>query len=88
MYLNILEAESILGYKIGISVFKEKSGREIIRFADLIQMIYMLSFTFLIGALIGCLYYVLVIWYKDFFNKTKPIYTLFMLPENKFIIFI
>ena len=52
MYLNILEAESILGYKIGISVFKEKSGREIIRFADLIQMIYMLSFTFLIGALI------------------------------------
>lgn len=88
MYLNILEAESTLGYKIGISVFKEKVGREVLRSADLPQMIYMLSFTFLIGALIWCLYYGLAIWYKDFSNKTKPIYTLFMLPENKFIIFI
>lgn len=88
MYLNILEAESTLGYKIGISVFKEKVGREVLRSADLTQMIYMLSFTFLIGALIWCLYYGLAIWYKDFSNKTKPIYTLFMLPENKFIIFI
>lgn len=88
IYLNILEAESTLGYKAGISVFKEKVGKELLRSADLPQMVYMLSFLFLIGALIWCLYYGLAIWYKDFSNKTKPIYTLFMLPENKFIIFI
>lgn len=46
MYLNILEAESTLGYKIGISVFKEKVGREVLRSADLTQIYicYLLHF--------------------------------------------
>lgn len=88
-YLNIKDKESILGYKINLSaLLKEKVVREYFRSGDLPQLIYKLSFFILVGALIWCLYYGLAIWYKDFSNKTKPIYTLFMLPENKFIIFI
>lgn len=86
--LNIKEAESILGYKVGIAVLKEKVAMELFSSGDLAQTTYQLTFFLLIGALLWCLYYGLAIWYKDFSNKTKPIYTLFMLPENKFIIFI
>ncbi len=88
IYLNILETESTLGYKVGISALKGEVGKELFRSADLPQIIYPLSCLLLIGALLWCLYYGLAIWYKDFSNKTRPIYTLFMLPENKFIIFI
>lgn len=86
--LNIKEAESILGYKVGIAVLKEKVAMELFSSGDVAQTTYQLTFFLLIGALLWCLYYGLAIWYKDFSNKTKPIYTLFMLPENKFIIFI
>ncbi len=87
-YLNILAAESTLGYKIGIRILNENVGRELLGSGDFPQTLYMVSSLVLIGGLIWCLYYGLAIWYKDFSNKTKPIYTLFMLPENKFIIFI
>ncbi|MCC3868155.1 hypothetical protein [Terrisporobacter mayombei] len=86
--LNIKEAESILGYKVGISELKEKIAIELFSSGYVAQTTYQLTFFLLIGALLWCLYYGLTIWYKDFSNKTKPIYTLFMLPENKFIIFI
>lgn len=88
-YLNIKDIESNLGYKVSFSaLLKERVVREYFRSGDLPQLIYPLSFFILVGALIWCLYYGLAIWYKDFSNKTKPIYALFMLPENKFIIFI
>ncbi len=35
-----------------------------------------------------CLIYGVVIWYKDFIGKNKTAYTLFMLPQNKFNIYI
>ena len=35
-----------------------------------------------------CLYYTFIIWYKDFFSKTKVVYTLFTLPFNKFNVFL
>ena len=86
--LNLKESESILGYKVGMSVLKEEAAIEAFSSSDVAQTTYQLTFFLLIGALLWCLYYGLAIWYKDFSNKTKPIYTLFMLPENKFIIFI
>lgn len=86
--LNLKESESIIGYKVGMSVLKEEAAIEAFSSSDVAQTTYQLTFFLLIGALLWCLYYGLAIWYKDFSNKTKPIYTLFMLPENKFIIFI
>ena len=86
--LNLKESESILGYKAGISALKEEAAIELFSSSYVAQTTYQLTFFLLIGALLWCLYYGLAIWYKDFSNKTKPIYTLFMLPENKFIIFI
>jgi len=86
--LNLKESESILGYKAGMSALKEEAAIEAFSSSYVAQTIYQLTFFLLIGALLWCLYYGLAIWYKDFSNKTKPIYTLFMLPENKFIIFI
>ncbi|UPA29237.1 hypothetical protein L0P85_11545 [Terrisporobacter glycolicus] len=86
--LNLKESESILGYKVGISALKEEAVIEAFSSSYVAQTTYQLTFFLLIGALLWCLYYGLAIWYKDFSNKTKPIYTLFMLPENKFIIFI
>lgn len=86
--LNLKESESIVGYKVGMSALKEEAAIEAFSSSDVAQTTYQLTFFLLIGALLWCLYYGLAIWYKDFSNKTKPIYTLFMLPENKFIIFI
>lgn len=87
-HLKIKQVELSLGYKIGISALKEATAIELLMSSHLPQDMYRLSIFVFIGALIWCLYYGLSIWYKDFSNKTKPIYTLFMLPENKFIIFI
>ncbi len=39
-------------------------------------------------AVILCLIYALAIWYRDFIGKSKTGYTLFMLPNNKFNIYI
>lgn len=86
--LNLKESESILGYKVGISELKGNAAMELFSSSFVAQTTYQLTFFLLIGALLWCLYYGLAIWYKDFSNKTKTIYTLFMLPENKFIIFI
>lgn len=89
LYLNIKDIESIVGYKVGfLALLKERAVREAFVSGDLSQTMYNLSFLILVGALLWSLYYGLAIWYKDFSNKTKPIYTLFILPENKFIIFI
>ena len=45
--------------------------------------------TLLLGlVVILCLIYGLVIWYRDFIGRNKTGYTLFMLPQNKFNIYI
>lgn len=47
------------------------------------------STTLLLGlAVLICLVYALIIWYRDFVGKNKTGYTLFMLPNNKFNIYI
>lgn len=39
-------------------------------------------------AVLICLSYALIIWYRDFVGKNKTGYTLFMLPNNKFNVYI
>lgn len=47
------------------------------------------STTLLLGlAVLICLAYALIIWYRDFVGKNKTGYTLFMLPNNKFNVYI
>lgn len=47
------------------------------------------STTMLLGlAVLICLAYALIIWYRDFVGKNKTAYTLFMLPNNKFNVYI
>lgn len=47
------------------------------------------STTMLLGlAVLICLAYALIIWYRDFVGKNKTGYTLFMLPNNKFNVYI
>lgn len=41
-----------------------------------------------IVAIVICLLYAFVIWYRDFVGKSKTAYTLFMLPNNKFDMYI
>ena len=50
------------------------------------------AFTFicmaLVVAIVICLIYGFIIWYRDFIGKCKTAYTLFMLPNNKFDMYI
>lgn len=47
------------------------------------------STTLLLGlSVLICLAYALIIWYRDFVGKNKTAYTLFMLPNNKFNVYI
>lgn len=71
-----------------ISVLKTDIGKKMLLELQLPNFIYALSNLLMILALIGCAFYSVLIWYRDFSSKSKSIYTLFMLPENRFIIFI
>lgn len=50
--------------------------------------IYLFTTIILGIAVMFCLIYCIVIWYRDFVGKNKTAYTLFMLPNNKFAIYI
>lgn len=82
------QVQEILHIRGGVGLFKSEEAYMIIKNGELIYSLYVLSLFFMILALVWCLYYTLLIWYKDFSNKTKVVYTLFTLPYNKFNIFI
>lgn len=82
------QVQEILNIRGGIGLLKSEESYMIIKNGSLIYSLYILSLFFMVLALIWCLYYTLLIWYKDFSNKTKVVYTLFTLPYNKFNIFI
>ena len=73
--------------KPSINLIKLKEANEIwyqFEFSNLLNMMNLL-----VGlAVIFCLIYALVIWYRDFIGRDKIGYTLFMLPHNKFNIYI
>ena len=74
--------------KQGLGVLTNNMGKETLLNSAIPDIIYPISNTLMILALIWCAFYCVLIWYRDFSSKSKSIYTLFMLPENKFIIFI
>lgn len=88
LHLVTKQVQDILNIRGKINLLKSEEAYMIIKNGDLIYSLYILSLFFMILALIWCLYYTLLIWYKDFSNKTKVAYTLFTLPYNKFNIFI
>ncbi|RDY26846.1 hypothetical protein CHL78_011645 [Romboutsia weinsteinii] len=51
------------------------------------ELASMTTFTFAI-AILMCLGYALVIWYRDYYSKNKTIAALFMLPQPRFNIYI
>ncbi|MDU4862519.1 MAG: hypothetical protein E6356_14950 [Terrisporobacter othiniensis] len=71
-----------------ISVLKTNIGKHMFLELQLPNFIYYLSNLLMFLALIGCAFYCVLIWQRDFSSKSKTIYTFFMLPENRFIIFI
>lgn len=82
------EVQGILNIKGGIELLKSQEAYKIINNGGMIYSIYGLSFFFMILGFIWCLYYTLLIWYKDFSSKTTVAYALFTLPYNKFNIFL
>ena len=88
IYRVMEDVKAEIGIKQGISVLKTDIGKNIFLQLQLPNFIYYLSNLLMILALIGCAFYSILIWYRDFSIKSKSIYTLFMLPENRFIIFI
>lgn len=82
------DVKAEIGVSQGISILKTDMGKHMFLELQLPNFIYALSNLLMILALIGCAFYSVLIWYRDFSSKSKSIYTLFMLPENRFIIFI
>lgn len=88
LYSVSKEVQAILNIRGGINLLKSKEAYMIISNGGIIYSLYSLSLLFMTVALIWCLYYTLLIWYKDFSSRTKVAYTLFTLPYNKFNVFI
>lgn len=77
-----------IGLNQGLEVLKTSIGRNEFLNGKLTLYIYPLSYQIMVLALIACAFYAVLIWQRDFSSKSKSIYTLFMLPQNRFIIFI
>ncbi len=88
LYSVSKEVQAMLNIRGGIDLLKSKEAYMIINNGGIIYSLYSLSLVFMTVALIWCLYYTLLIWYKDFSSRTKVAYTLFTLPYNKFNIFL
>ena len=88
VYRAILDVRVERGLKVGISILKEEIGQHMLLRFQLSTFIYDLSSMIFAICIIACLLYSFFIWYRDFHGKSKSIYTLLMLPENRFIIFI
>ena len=76
------------GLKQGLEVLKTSLGKNQFLQEQLPGYIYSLSYMIMVLLLIGCAFYAVLIWQRDFSSKSKSIYTLFMLPQNRFVIFI
>lgn len=88
LFSLVKKVENSLRLKDGLSILKRSDSVRIIKEGFYIEGIYNVTYLIMVLAIMWCLYYSLVIWYKDFSNKTKVVYTLFMLPYNKFNVYI
>lgn len=85
-YVKVIERD--YNVSLGMRVLKTDVGRDVILNQNVPAIIYSLSNALMMMALVWCAFYCVRIWNRDFNGKSKSIYTLFMLPENKFIIFV
>lgn len=74
--------------KASMELLKSSLVRNELLFKGGIDDIYLFTTIILGIAVMFCLIYCIVIWYRDFVGKNKTAYTLFMLPNNKFAIYI
>lgn len=74
--------------KASMELLKSSLVKNELLFKGGIDDIYLFTTIILGIAVMFCLIYCIVIWYRDFVGKNKTAYTLFMLPNNKFAIYI
>ncbi len=77
----------IEGNPITLNVLKSEEGIKYI-YEYLIGDLTFITKMLLAFSVLMCLLYSLVIWYRDYFSKSKTIATLLMLPQNRFNIYI
>lgn len=73
--------------KFSISLLKSSQGKSMLLDGN-IRNIFNVTNLLLGLVVIFVLLYAVAIWYRDFIGKSKTSYTLFMLPTNKFNIYI
>ncbi|MDK2584370.1 hypothetical protein QOZ83_00730 [Romboutsia sedimentorum] len=81
-------AASKVKAKVSMELLKSPLVKNELLFKGGIDDIYLFTTIILGIAVMFCLIYCIVIWYRDFVGKNKTAYTLFMLPNNKFAIYI
>jgi hypothetical protein len=74
--------------KASMELLKSSLVKNELLFKGGIDDIYLFTTIILGISVMFCLIYCIVIWYRDFVGKNKTAYTLFMLPNNKFAIYI
>ena len=75
---NIPMNLDILNSSIGFNIIKQFTVKDIYIYGSLLLGICVLM----------CLIYSLIIWYRDYYSKSKTIYTLLSLPQPRFNIYL
>lgn len=75
------------GNIINMSILRSSEGMKYINSYVISELASITKFIMAFAVLL-CLLYSLVIWYRDYFSKSKTIATLLMLPQKRFNIYI
>lgn len=75
------------GNIINMSILRSSEGMKYINLYVISELASITKFIMAFAVLL-CLLYSLVIWYRDYFSKSKTIATLLMLPQKRFNIYI
>ncbi|RDY24286.1 hypothetical protein CHF27_004170 [Romboutsia maritimum] len=87
LHEHILHMNEVYNLPMEISVLKNPTGIE--RIIGCVKgNIYHLGNIVLGISVLICLLYAGIIWYRDYILKSKTIYTLFMLPQKRFNIYL
>lgn len=73
--------------QINFNMLKNYINEEHIKTHLIDQIQFFSSFVLAIGVL-ACLVYGLIIWYRDYYSRSKTICTLLILPQNRFNIYL
>ena len=72
---------------MNISILKTNAGYEFVN-TFTVEKIYIYGTIVLGIAVLMCLLYALIIWYRDYYSRSKTIYTLLCLPQPRFNIYL